>query len=423
MSDDPRIDRDPRFDQAARSWLELGPTTVPERSIQSVLLAVETTPQGRGLRVPWRNSRMMTLAAAVATAALALVFVIGPAGLVPLTTTPSTSLPPTTCPAPLESGSIATIAGTSAKGSDGDGGAAIDAAISPSIGIAVDEAGNVYFTEEGSRSVRRIGTDGVITTVASAATGADFVVPLGLAFSQDGSLYVSDLGASRIWRVEDDGSTTAVVGTGVSGSSGNEGPALEAEVQPAGLAIGPDGDFYFDDLNNYRRVDPEGTIHAFAGSTEQGFGGDGGPATAALFGEGVMGIATDDSGNVYLGDPGNLRIRKVDPAGTIASIAGTGKAGSSGEGRPALEASISNSPFGLALDAAGSLYFSEWQRNAVRKIDPTGTVTTVVGGGGQLGDCGPAAEASVMAPQGIAIRDGVLYIVDSGRSRIRIVVP
>ena len=295
--------------------------------------------------------------------------------------------------------------------------------ISPSVGIAVDQDGNVYFSEEQSRSVRRIGTDGVITTVAGPDTGADFVLPLGLAFGRDGSLYVSDIGASRVWRVEADGSTTAVVGTGTSGTKGNDGPALEAEVQPAGLAIGPQGDMYFDDLNNFRRVDAEGVIHAFAGSTEPGFGGDGGPAIDASFGESVVGIATDDAGDVYLGDPGNLRIRKVDASGTITTFAGTGKSGPSGDGGPALEATLSNSPFGLALDADGSLYFSEWQRNSVRRIDPAGTVTTVVGGSSELGDCGPASDASVLAPQGIAIHDGVLYIVDSGRSRIRMVVP
>ena len=214
-----------------------------------------------------------------------------------------------------------------------------------------------------------------------------------------------------------------VAGTGLSGTKGNEGPALDADIQPVGLAIGPDGDLYFDDLNNYRRIDADGMIHAFAGSTEPGFAGDGGPAIEAAFGEEVLGVATDATGNVYLGDPGNRRIRVVDPAGTVTTIAGTGTDGPPGDGGPALEASLPSTPFSLAVDEDGSLYVAESLTNSVRKIDPSGIITTVVGPGDDLGDCGPASEASVLSPQGIAVHDGVLYIADSGHDRIRIIVP
>ena len=181
---------------------------------------------------------------------------------------------------------------------------------------------------------------------------------------------------------------------------------------------------YFDDLNNYRRVDSDGTIHAFAGSTEAGFGGDGGPATEAAFGREVMGMAIDEAGNVYLGDPGNRRIRMVDPEGIVTTIAGSGAIGPSLDPVPALEAPLTSSPFGIAIGVDGSVYFSEWQTSSVRRIDPAGFVTTFAGGRfGETGDCGPASEAGLAAPEGIAIKDGVLYIVDGGNNRIRVVVP
>ena len=232
---------DPRFDQAARSWLELGPTRVPERTLEALLLAIETTPQQRGLTALWRTPRMLAFATTAAVAAVLTLITLGPLDLLQSTVMPGApTLPPTLCPSPLASGSIATIAGTGEAGSDGDGGQATDASINPSgAGIAVDRVGNVYFTEGLARSIRRIGTDGVITTVADVSTGADFSFPNGLAFDASGALFVSDLSSARIWRVEEDGGTTAVVGTGVHGTAGNDGPALEATVQPAGLAIEP----------------------------------------------------------------------------------------------------------------------------------------------------------------------------------------
>jgi streptogramin lyase len=215
-----------------------------------------------------------------------------------------------------------------------------------------------------------------------------------------------------------------VAGTGVSGSSGNDGPAVDAQVNPSEIAIGPGGDLYFDDTNNYRTIDPQGIIHAFAGTGVPGFSGDGGPAVDATFGEGVNGIATDAAGDVYLGDPGNHRIRKVDPAGIITTIAGSGEAGSSGDGRPALEAAL-DSPHSMALDADGSLYFVDDAANVVRRIDPDGIISTIAGAGtaGYSGDCGPATAAQLDGPSAITLHDGVLYILDSGNGRIRVIVP
>jgi streptogramin lyase len=368
---------------------------------------------------------MLTFATAAVAAVILAAIAIGPSAILRRSDAPGApTLPPTTCPTPLEPGSIATIAGTGRAGSSGDGGRATDASINPTgVGIAVDGAGDVYFSEGSTRSIRRVGTDGLITTVADESTGAGFSYANGLAFDATDALFVSDLESARIWRVEDDGGTTIVAGTGVSGSAGNEGPALDAMIQPAGLAIGPDGDLYFDDLNNYRRVDAEGVIHAFAGTTMPGFGGDGGPAEEAAFGIQVMGVATDPAGNVYLGDPGNRRIRMVDPEGVITTIAGDGTAGPVVDDVPAIDSPLTSSPFGIVVGDDGSVYFTESQTSSIRRIDPAGIITTIAGGrSGDTGDCGPAKDAALSEPQGIAIHDGVLYVADAGNDRIRVIV-
>ena len=155
-----------------------------------------------------------------------------------------------------------------------------------------------------------------------------------------------------------------------------------------------------------------------------GFSGDGGPAVAATLGEEVLGVAVDPEGNVYLGDQGNHRIRKVDPSGTITTMAGTGAFGSTGDGGLATAATLEK-PRSIAVDDAGDVYVADWGTNTVRKIDAAGVITTVAGTGsaGFSGDCGPAASAQLDQPYGLAVRDGALFISDEGNHRIRMVVP
>ena len=288
--------------------------------------------------------------------------------------------------------------------------------------VAVDPSGVLYVAD--GKAIRRIGTDGIITTIAGPATGAPFIQPTGLAMDAAGDLFVADFGASRIWRRDPGGALTAVAGTGVSGSSGNGGPALKAEIQPAQVAVGPAGDLYFDDANADRTVDAGGTIDAFAGTGTAGFSGDGGPAVSAALGAEGLGVAADANGNVYLGDQGNHRIRKVDRAGIITTIAGTGVAGSTGDGGPATAATVEQ-PRSIAVDPAGNVYFADWGTNTVRRIDTAGIITTVAGTGvpGFSGNCGPAIAAQLFQPYGLALHDGALYIGDEGNHRIRVVVP
>ena len=437
--------------RALADWFEMdAPAREPVHLLSATLYRTARTRR----RAPWRNPErwlpMTSTARRPLTASpLGLVFMALMAALLALTLAagallvgsqptgrndqndtldalPAAALLPTSCAAgtPLKSGDIATIAGTGRASPSGDGGPAIAARVDAGA-IAVDAAGAVYFSQ--GTSIRRIGPDGLVGTFVGPRSGAAFVFPAGLAFDAAGDLLIADPGnlrTSYIWRVDPDGNVTTVAGNGVFGSSGNEGPALDAEIAAAMVTVGPQGDLYFDDLNAFRTVDTGGVIHAFAGTGVAGFSGDNGPALEATIGVSdpvTLGVAADGAGNVYVGDPSNHRIRKVDSAGVITTVAGTGIAGQTGDRGPAVDATV-DSPGQLAVDAAGDLFFTDI--GSVRKIDVEGVITTVAGTGvaGYGGDCGPAVEAQV-APAGVAVHDGIVYIADEGNYRIRMIVP
>ncbi len=178
------------------------------------------------------------------------------------------SLPPTACPAnqPMAPGTIATVAG-GGTGSPAHGGQARSVHLDLATGgIAVDPTGAIYVTEPLQADILRIGTDGVISIVAARASGAPFVQPGGIAFNASGDLLVADVGANRVWRVDPHGTVTSIAGTGVSGSTGDGGPATRAEINAGSVSVGPDGTLYLDDMNRFRSIDPRGVIHAFAGT-------------------------------------------------------------------------------------------------------------------------------------------------------------
>jgi len=367
---------------------------------------------------------LMRAAAVAATAAAVIsvpIFVNGsprPAAVAPV-------LPPTTCPStsPLPVGTIATVAGTGNVGIVHVGQLATQADLTPtSVAVATD--GSVVMTVSSTYDLWRFGADGVLADLIDPAAVPEFSDPTGLAFDAAGDLFIASSGmhTGRIWKLSPSGALSVVAGTGTRGSSGNDGPATAAELNPAGVAVGPHGDLYMDDLNNFRTVDPAGYVHAFAGSATPGFSGDGGPATAATLGRGVLGVVAAADGSVYLGDPGNHRIRQVS-AGVISTVAGDGHAGYAGDGGQALAAKL-DEPIALALDGAGNLYAADDVSHTVRRIDTLGTITTIAGTGvgGYSGDCGPAAEAQLNGPAALAVADGVLYIVDAGNRRVRMVV-
>jgi hypothetical protein len=342
--------------------------------------------------------------------------------------------PPTAClPGTLPAqGSVATIAGTGTSGSSGDGGPATAAAINVAVGgLAVDASGAVYFTGYYGDGLRRISLDGVISTIVRSTPETPFMRPDGLDFDRSGNLYIADPTASRIWRLDTTGQLTSVAGTGGQGSQGDGGSAVDAQVHPFHVVVGPSGEVLFDNDGRFRVIDATGVIRAFAGTGQPGFAGDGGPAVDALMAgtvpsddsyADVEGAAIAPDGTVYLADTGNQRIRKVDPDGIITTVAGNGARGYSGDGGPALAATFED-PVDLALDDAGNLYISDHHNSVVRKVDTSGVISTVAGTGqaGSPHDCGPATEATLQ-PWAIAVHHGYLYIADMSGNRIRAVV-
>jgi len=263
-----------------------------------------------------------------------------------------------------------------------------------------------------------------ITTIAGNSTwGSVWNVSLDGA----GNMYIADQTKHVVYKVDRLGATTTVAGNGKAGYSGDGGLATSAQLnQPLGTAIAPDGTLYISDYQNdrIRKVAPNGIITTIAGSTG-GFSGDGGPATAAKL-NGPFSIALDSAGNLFFVDYNNLRIRKITPSGTISTVVGTGKLSKSGDGGPALSAD--SCPGWLALGPDGSIYFTD-DGNAnspcykrVRKVAPNGTITTVAGNGtaGFTGDGGPATQAQLRSAEGVSIDSGGnIYISEGYGARIR----
>jgi sugar lactone lactonase YvrE len=327
-------------------------------------------------------------------------------------------------------GTISTVAGTGTGGFSGDGGPASAAVISYSTSVTLDISGNLYIADTGNLRIRRIDrTTNVISTVAGGpgdnvpATAAVLLGPRDVALDAAGNVYIADQLNHRIRRV--DASTrvlTTVAGTGTGGFSGDGGPATAAKLfSPFGVAVDARNNIYIADDDNYRvrRVDGvTGTITTLAGNGTNGFSGDGGAATLASLGE-VAAVAVDASGNVYIADPGNARIRKVDSAGVITTFAGGGN--TLGDGGPATSAIVFASA--ITIDAAGNLYIAESGPGLIRKVDAVTKIITTVAGGGPFTateDGLPATAASLRSPNGIAVDSaGNLYISEANGNRVR----
>ena len=321
---------------------------------------------------------------------------------------------------------------TLAGGFAGDGGPAVAARLNLPYDVAVDSSGNLYITDRNNHRIRKVDSTGTITTIAGTgkdgfsgdggpASQAQLNFPTGVAVDGEGNLYIADAPNDRIRKVDSIGTITTIAGTGEQGFSGDGGPASQAQLDhPRAVAVDGEGNLYIADRNNnrIRKVDSTGTITTIAGGG--GFGEDGGPATQVRLNL-PYGVAVDGTGNLYIADTNSDRIRKVDSTGTITTIAGTGEQGFSGDGGPATQASL-NSPFGVAVDGAGNLYIADQYNNRIRRVDSTGTITTIAGTEerGFGGDGGPATQAPLFLPTGVAVDvEGNLYIADQYNNRIR----
>jgi pimeloyl-ACP methyl ester carboxylesterase/sugar lactone lactonase YvrE len=349
--------------------------------------------------------------------------------------------PPTRAPRPDET-VITTVAGDGAYGSSGDGNLAIDAQLGFPSDVDVDAEGNLYVMEVDGERVRRVdAATGLISTAVGPPTGMAepapgqaagvmLETPTGLAVDPEGNLYVGGGNGTHrmILRIDpSSGDVVHVAGTGKKGFSGDGGPATEAEMSwVRDIAVDGNGNVYFSDFENHRvrKVDTEGIIATVAGTGKKGFSGDGGPAIEARLNH-PAGIFVDDRGVVYLSDQGNHRVRKIGRNGLIRTLAGNGEFGYSGDGGLARRARVGY-PSGVTVDASGNVYIASQQCFCVRKVDREGFITTVVGRGiaGFSGDDGPALLATLSddAPRVALGPSGELYIVDASNFRIRKVV-
>jgi len=329
----------------------------------------------------------------------------------------------------------------------GDGGLAINALLHLPAGLAVDSSGNVYIADTGDNLIRKVTTDGLINSIAGdsypsykgdgyvAATESELHSPEDVAVDANGNVYIADTANALIREITAStgiinyiaGAVTlaagAITGTTSAGYSGDGAAAnLAGVLAPFALAIDSSGEVFFAENGDsrIRKIDTKGIITTIAGNGTAGYTGDG---SAGANGEinFPTGVAVDSSGNVYIADLVNLRIRKLTSSGTISTVAGNGKYSYSGDGGQATSAQL-NTPKATAADASGNLYIADTSNNVVRKVTAGGVISTVAGNGtaGFGGDGGAAASAQLYAPQGVAVdANGNLYIADTENARVR----
>lgn len=353
------------------------------------------------------------------------------------------------------------------------------------VGLAVDNAGNLlignpYQVHTPSGQILKVSAGGAIATIAGnsrtgwaeigdggPATSAQLVGPAGVAVDGAGDVFIADLLNCRIRRVSPEGIISTIAGNGDCSSTGDGGPATNAQVAPGRLAVDGAGNLFFADGNSeairkispggmmtavtasgpgvmilavdgaddlflggfgkddiIREVSPDGTIRTVAGTSSGGFSGDGGSATSAQLSE-VWGVAVDTAGTLFIADSRNNRIRKVTPDGIITTIAGNGTNGFSGDGGSAIDAQLSF-PIDVAVDGKGNLFIADYNNDRIREVSANGIITTIGGDGeqGYSGDGAPAIMASLSGPTAIAVDGaGNVFVDDSGNNAIRILRP
>jgi uncharacterized protein (TIGR03437 family) len=280
-----------------------------------------------------------------------------------------------------KNGVITTFAGTGDFGFSGDGGAPTQAVINRPYSLVFDPAGNLYIADTYNDSIRKItASSGLISTIAGfqqgfggdggPASGASFDTPTGMVMDTAGNLYVADTNNHRIRKIGTDGKISTFAGDGNAADFGDGGPATSASLNgPVGLALDKLGNLYIADSASHRirKISPDGTITTVAGNGIGGFGGDQGPATQANLYY-PKGVAVDPlSGNLYIADWLNSRIRVVTPDGNIYTVAGNGQYDYYGDGGPATSAAL-KFPWSVTVDAVGNVYVADDENSTIRRL-------------------------------------------------------
>ncbi len=335
-------------------------------------------------------------------------------------------------------GMISTVAGDGYLTAIGDGALATSAVLYQPSAVALDSSGDLFISDTRTERVRIVLTSGTIMTLAGngtagyktdgvAATAAELNSPTGLAMDSSNNLFVADTNNERVREITA-GMISTFAGTGMAGR-GQEGLA-SADMPlsaPRGVCTGSDGSVYIVDTNNSRVLvaPPGGVVTTFAGNGSPGYTGDGDLAPFAQLDLPVA-CALDGLGNLYIADTGNHSIREVMAStGVIATVAGTGACGFSGDGDAATSAALC-SPGGVAADGNGNIFIADTANHAIRMVTPDGLIHTITGQGtpGFSGDGGPAVSASLNLPSGMLLDGaGNLYFADSGNNRVRRLTP
>jgi hypothetical protein len=338
---------------------------------------------------------------------------------------------------------IDTFAGTT-FGYSGDGGPAKAAQLGWINGLAIDTQGNLYIADGSANVIRKVTASGVISTAAGVfpgfnvsgsnivvyagdggpATSARLNTPLWVAVDPSGNFFINDAANFALRKVDTNGVINTIAGGREVGYNVDSGPAAGADFNnPYGIVTDVNGNLYIADRENHiiRKISTDGNISTIAGIAKQaGYSGDGGPATSARL-NGPQNIAIDTDGTIYFSD-NEAVIRKIS-GGTITTIAGTGHGGFTGDGGPAIDAKLMG-PRGIAIMPDGSLVFADAGNNRIRRITNDGKIDTIAGTGsaGYSGDGGPAEKAQISNPQGVVVdAEGNIYVAESGNAVIRII--
>lgn len=325
-------------------------------------------------------------------------------------------------PTLAKSYTVSTLAGSRQGTADGAG---TEALFDYPSGIARRPDGSLIVSEQGSTRIRQVAADGTTSTLTGGTEGfqdgplatARFSHPINVAIDSLGLILVADaFGSHRLRRIDPTGGVTTLAG-GTAGYA--DGPVAQAKLDnPTGLAVSADGSVYITDANNHRirRYHPDGRVTTVAGG-DKGFAD--GTSDAARFNN-PTGVALDTDGTLIVADNGNHRLRRVHPSGVVTTLAGGAEAGK--VDGPAATARF-NGPISVAIDDKRNVYVVDGFNHAIRALAPNGRVVTLAGSADGFAD-GPGPQAAFSSPFGIAVApDGTLYVTDMGNHRLRVVRP